>query len=89
MTTSVELFVSPYCRCAPATRRQARTCVQETAPDAAWSEINVLDELERAVSHGIRTKLAIAVNGRVVTCGRLDLEALQAALEADHDRQHR
>lgn len=50
-------------------------------PEASLSEINVLDELEHAVSRGIRTTPAITVNGRVVTSGNLDLDALRKALE--------
>lgn len=85
MITTVELFVSPYCRCSTETRDRVRDIVQESTPEAAWSETNVLDELERAVSCGIRTTPAIAVDGRVVTSGNLDLDALCKALELNHD----
>lgn len=85
MSAMVELFVSPYCRCSESTRRQIRDCVRAAAPGAAWAEINVLDELERAVSCGIRKTPAIAVDGRVVTSGNLDLAALWKALEVNRD----
>lgn len=89
MTGSVELFLSPYCRCSTSARRQIRNLVRKSRPDVEWSEVNVLDDLERAVARGVRSTPAIAVNGHVVTSGKLDLEALREALEADHDRQHR
>lgn len=85
MSTAVELFVSPYCRCSAATRERIRGIVRDAMPDATWSEIDVLDELERAVSRGVRTIPAIAVDGRVVTSGNLDLDALRKALEVDRD----
>jgi hypothetical protein len=85
MSATVELFVSPYCRCSTETRDRIRDIVRESMPEAAWSEIDVLDELERSVSRGIRTTPAIAVNGRVVTSGNLDLDALRKALELNHD----
>lgn len=81
MATMVELFVSPYCRCSTTTRGRIRDIVRKSRPEASLSEINVLDELEHAVSRGIRTTPAIAVNGRVVTSGNLDLDALRKALE--------
>lgn len=85
MTATVELFVSPYCRCSTETRARIRDIVRESMPEAAWSEIDVLEELEHAVSRGIRSTPAIAVDGRVVTSGNLDLDALRKALELDHD----
>lgn len=85
MNTTVELFVSPYCRCSAVTRDRIRDVVRDAAPDAAWAEIDVLGELERAVSRGIRKTPAIAVDGRVVTSGNLDLDALRKALEVTRD----
>lgn len=85
MATTVELFLSPYCRCSATTRGRIRDIVRKFTPEAAWSEVDVLDELERAVSRGVRTTPAIAVNGRVVTSGNLDLDALREALELNHD----
>lgn len=85
MNTAVELFVSPYCRCSAATRDRIRDVVRDSIPNAAWAEIDVLDELERAVRRGIRKTPAIAVDGRVVTSGNLDLDALRKALEVTRD----
>lgn len=85
MNATVELFVSPYCRCSESTRRQIRDCVQAADPGAAWTETNVLDDLERTVSFGIRTTPTIAVDGYVITSGNLDLDAVRKALEVDHD----
>lgn len=87
---SVQLFISPYCRCSPEMRRRIRDRVLAARPEASWHEINVLHDLERAVECGVRSTPSIVVNGRVVTSGKLDLGALQKALvEADHERQHR
>jgi thioredoxin 1 len=67
MAVHLELFYSPYCsRC-----RKARQQVRALA--AAWSaehlqfrELDVLQELDRAVAVGVLQTPALAINGELI-----------------------
>lgn len=62
----VELFSSPGCgQCAEA-GAVLRGVAEKAAPGLEWREINVLDELDRAVRLGVLTLPAIAIDGELV-----------------------
>jgi len=61
MTIKVEVFSSPGCgKCG-----QAKTVLKKTVEEIGnnrikWCEVNILEELDYAVSHGVMTTPAIA-----------------------------
>ena len=64
---TIELISSSGCkRCAEA-REELQAAAAEVAGDTLqWRDVNVLDHLDYAVSLGVLTLPAIAVNGKLV-----------------------
>ncbi len=79
----IEIFCAPGCgRCA-----RAVTLVQKLAitldPDAIqWRKLNVVEEIDYAVSLGIRATPAIVINGQLEFTATPDKNILQRKLEA-------
>lgn len=84
MTIKVEVFSSPGCtRCG-----QAKDMLRKVAEEIGggrfeWREVNVLDEIDRAVKLGVLSTPAIAVNGKLVFTALPSAKKLRAALEAE------
>lgn len=75
----IELFYTPGCaKCAGATT--ALKAAVETVPGVEWCEVNVLDEIERAVDLGVLTLPALAVDGVLVFTALPTAEKLVAEL---------
>lgn len=81
MTLNLEFFYSPYCS------RCHKTRVQMQALSASWSqegvrfrEINVLEDLDRAVAVGVLQTPALAIDGRLVGGGITSPKALEKLL---------
>ncbi len=76
----VEVFAAPGCpRCGRAKTALAR--VVESFGDAVrWREVDVVAELDYAVSLGVRATPAIAIDGRLAFTGLPDEAALRRAL---------
>jgi len=69
----IELFFTPGCaKCAGATT--ALKAAAETMPGIEWREVNVLDDLDRAVDLGVLTLPALAVDGELPTVEQLVAE---------------
>lgn len=61
----IELFYTPGCaRCAGAAT--ALKAAAEAVTGVEWREVNVLDDLDRAVDLGVLTLPALAVDGELV-----------------------
>lgn len=78
----VEVFSSPGCgKCG-----HARTMLRQIAEEIGggrieWREVNVLDEMDYAVSLGVLSTPAIAVNGELVFTALPSAKKLRATLE--------
>lgn len=79
--TKVEVFSSPGCgKCG-----HARECCAGLADELGgidWREVNVLEEMDYAVSLGVLSTPAIAIDGALVFTGLPSAAKLRAALEA-------
>ncbi len=90
MVVNLELFYSPYCsRC-----RKAREQVRSFA--SSWSreqiqlrEVDVLQELDRAVAVGVLQTPALAINGELVAAPIPSGRALDTLLRGRIRRQKR
>ena len=84
MTTkiTIELFSATACnRCAKA-KKCIQTMVDELGENIIlYRELDVLEELDYAVSLGILTTPAIAINGELVFSGMPTIKRLQDELE--------
>lgn len=80
----VEVFSSPGCtRCGQA-KDVLRKVAEEIGGDRIeWREVNVLEEIDRAVTLGVLSTPAIAVNGKLVFTVLPSAKKLRAALEAE------
>jgi len=84
MTIKVEVFSSPGCgKCG-----QAKDVLKKIAEEIgggriAWREVNVLDEMDYAVSLGVLSTPAIAVNGRLLFTALPSAKKLHETLEAE------
>lgn len=78
----IELFYSPGCRKCDAARAGLRAAVDAVAPGTVWRELNVLDELDYAVSLGVLTLPAVAIDGELVFTSLPTPSTLSDALRA-------
>ncbi|MBI2382029.1 MAG: thioredoxin family protein [Gammaproteobacteria bacterium] len=75
----VELFYAPGCgKCAGATT--ALKAAAEALSGVEWCEVNVLDDLDRAVDRGVLTLPALAIDGYLVFTALPTVEQLVAEL---------
>jgi glutaredoxin len=76
----VEIFSSPGCgKCG-----HAKTLLRQLADEIGgveWREVNVLNELDYAVSLGVLSTPAIAINGELVFSSLPSTAKLRAVLE--------
>ncbi len=76
----VELFHSPGCSRCAAARDDLKAAAEAAVAELEWREINVLDELEYAVEHGVLSLPAIVVDGELVFSSLPTPQQLRAAL---------
>lgn len=82
----IELFYTPGCaRCATATTA-LKAEAEAAMPGVEWSEVNVLDDLDRAVDLGVLTLPALAVDGELVFSALPTAEQFVAALRRRESR---
>ncbi len=81
----VDVISSPNCGKCVAARDELKAVAAEVARDALeWRDISVLDELDYAVSLGVLTLPAVAINGELVfsslpTAAQLRAELIKRA----------
>jgi hypothetical protein len=82
MSVTVDLIHAPACeRCADSRevlRRVAQTVIGSALE---WRDLNVIEHLDYAVSLGVLTLPAVAINGRLVFSSLPTPDQLQRALE--------
>lgn len=78
----VEVFSSPGCgKCGHAKDVLKKIAEELGAGRIAWREVNVLDEMDYAVSLGVLSTPAIAVNGELVFTALPSAKKLRQTLE--------
>ncbi len=83
MTVTIEVFSAPACgKCAQAKARLRAVAEAFGAERVQWREVDVLDDLERAVALGVLSTPAIAIDGELVFTGTPSEQALRQAVEA-------
>jgi thioredoxin 1 len=76
----VELFHAPGCSRCAAAREDLKAAAQTAVTGLQWREINVLDEMDYAVDHGVLFLPAIVVDGELVFSSLPTPQQLRAAL---------
>lgn len=76
----VELFHAPGCSRCAAAREDLKAAAQTAVTGLEWREINVLDEMDYAVDHGVLSLPAIVVDGELVFSSLPTPQQLRAAL---------
>ena len=83
MTVRVEVFSAPACgKCGQAKARLREVAEAMGVEQVHWREVNVLDDMDRAVELGVLSTPAIAINDRLVFNGTPTAKALRAAIQA-------
>lgn len=78
MTIKLELFYSPYCpRCCKARERVRSIVTSWPARCFELCEVNVVNELDRAVAVGVLQTPALAIDGQLVVGPLPSLDSLQ------------
>lgn len=81
MTIKVEVFSSPGCGKCGHAKDMLRRVAQELDGGIEWREVNVLDEMDYAVSLGVLSTPAIAIDGELLFSGLPSSGKLRAALD--------
>lgn len=78
---SVEIFASPGCSKCSRTIEVFRELIEEIGSDhIKWRQVSVVDELDYAVSLGVLTTPAIAVDGELVFTSMPSIRTLKTEL---------
>lgn len=82
MSIKVEVFSSPGCGKCGHAKDVLRSLVDEIGGDKInWKEVNILDDLDRAVELGVMSTPSIAVDGELVFSSLPSAKKLRAELE--------
>lgn len=76
----IELFYTPGCAKCAGAATALKAAAEAALPGVEWSEVNVLDDLDRAVDLGVLTLPALAVDGELVFTALPTADQLVAAL---------
>jgi len=83
MAIKVEVFSSPGCGKCGHAKEVLRQIAEEIGGGRIdWREVNVLDEMDYAVTLGVLSTPAIAVNGKLVFTALPSAKKLREILEA-------
>ncbi len=82
MSISVEIFSSPGCGKCGHAKDVLRSLVEEIGGDKInWKEVNILDDLDRAVELGVMSTPSIAIDGELIFSSLPSAKKLRAELE--------
>ncbi len=82
MAILVEVFSSPGCsKCSHARELLKKIAIEKGEDRIHWREVNILEELDYAVSLGVLSTPAIAIDGELIFTGLPSVRKLQAVLE--------
>ena len=83
MSIKVEVFSSPGCGKCTHAKEALKKIAEELGPQRInWREVNVLEEMDYAVSLGVLSTPAIAVDGKLVFTSLPSAGKLRETLEA-------
>ena len=88
MTVKIEIFSSPGCgKCGQSILILRKVAAEFADQQVNWREVNVLDELDYAVSLGIVTTPAIAINGQICYTGMPSAAKLRQHIQTSLTRK--
>lgn len=61
----LEMFYTPGCSACVAQHDELRAAAQAAVKDLEWHDVNVLDNVDRAVDRGVLTLPSIVIDGEV------------------------
>ena len=76
----IEMFYTPGCSACVAQHDELRAAAQAVVKDLKWRDINVLDNVDRAVDLGVLTLPSIIIDGEVVFTSMPTVAQLRKAL---------
>jgi thioredoxin 1 len=76
----VELFHTPGCAACLAAKNELRAAARQAVKDIEWHELDVRDNLDRAVALGVLTLPSIAIDGKLVFNSMPTVTQLREAL---------
>jgi len=76
----VELIHAPGCRRCAGAHESLKAAAEEAVTGLEWREINVLDEMDYAVEHGVLSLPAIVIDGELVFSSLPTPQQLRTAL---------
>ncbi|VAW93047.1 hypothetical protein MNBD_GAMMA23-842 [hydrothermal vent metagenome] len=83
MNLNVEIFSSPGCsKCGHAKDVLRKLADEIGGNKVQWREVNILDDLDYAVSLGVMTTPSIAIDGELIFSSLPSAKKLRAELEA-------
>lgn len=82
MSLNVEIFSSPGCsKCSHARELLKKIALKKGGDCIHWREVNILQELDYAVSLGVLSTPAIAIDGQLVFTRLPSAQKLESVLE--------
>jgi hypothetical protein len=78
----VEMFYTPGCTTCVAQHDELRTAAQAIVKDLEWHDVNVLDNVDRAVDRGVLTLPSIVIDGELAFTSMPTVAQLSKALIA-------
>jgi hypothetical protein len=76
----IEMFYTPGCSACVVQHDELRAAAQAAVKDVEWRDINVLDNVDRAVDLGVLTLPSIIIDGEVVFTSMPTVSQLRKAL---------
>jgi len=76
----VEVFHTPGCPVCVGARAELQTAAQQAVKDLEWQEVNVVDNLDRAVELGVLALPSIVIDGKLVFTSMPTAAQLREAL---------
>jgi len=83
----VEIFHTPGCPACVAAHAELRAVAEEAVQELDWREVNVVDNLDRAVDLGVLTLPSIVIDGELVFTSIPTVAKLREALIARNKRR--
>lgn len=84
----IELFYTPGCDKCAGTTTALKAAAVAAVPSVEWCEVDVLDDLDRAVDLGVLTLPALAIDGELAFTTLPTAEQLIAELHRREGRGH-
>lgn len=83
MAVMIEVFSAPACGKCGQAKERLRTVAEDFGEEQVqWREVDVLDDMERAVELGVLSTPAIAIGGELLFTGTPSEKALREAIHA-------